>query len=81
MEKQFWDKYAPFYDKFMRKDRAAYAEICALIREKAPWLWSMTWSGAFALTEEQNSFGALRRLYHHPYAVTLDTLPGWLGQG
>lgn len=35
MEKQFWDKYAPFYDKFMRKDRAAYAEICALIREKA----------------------------------------------
>ena len=35
MEKQFWDKYAPVYNKFMRKDRAAYAEICALIREKA----------------------------------------------
>ena len=47
----------------------------ALIREKAAWLWYMTWSGAYALTEEQNSFDALRRLYHHPYAVTLDRLP------
>ena len=47
----------------------------ALIREKAAWLWYMTWSGGFALTEEHNSFDALRRLYQHPYAVTLDRLP------
>ncbi len=53
----------------------------ALIREQAPWLWFMTWSGIFALTEEHNSFDALRRLYHHPYAVTLETLPGCLRQG
>lgn len=35
MEKQFWDKFAPVYDKFMKKDEAAYREICSLIREKA----------------------------------------------
>ncbi|MBE5778255.1 MAG: beta-mannosidase [Clostridiales bacterium] len=46
----------------------------ALIKENAPWLWYMTWSGAFALTEEHNSFDALRRLYHHEYAITLDKL-------
>ena len=46
----------------------------ALIQEKAAWLWYMTWSGGFALTEEHNSFDALRRLYHHDYAITLDKL-------
>lgn len=47
----------------------------ALVREKAPWLWYMTWSGVFCLTEAYNSFDALRKLYHHPCAVTLDKLP------
>lgn len=47
----------------------------ALQREQAPWLWYMTWSGVFALTEQHNSFDALRRLYHHDYAITLDKLP------
>ncbi len=47
----------------------------ALMAESVPWLWYMTWSGGFVLTEEQNSFDALRRLYHHDYAVTLDKLP------
>lgn len=47
----------------------------ALIREQAPWLWYMTWSGGFCLKEEHNSFDALRRLYHHDYAITLDKLP------
>lgn len=51
----------------------------ALIREQAPWLWYMTWSGVFALTQEHNSFDALRRLYAHPYAVTLDDLPARFG--
>ncbi len=27
------------------------------------------------LTENHNSFDALRRLYHHDYAITLDKLP------
>lgn len=35
MEKQFWDKFAPVYDKFMKKDKNAYAEICSHIRERA----------------------------------------------
>lgn len=47
----------------------------ALIREQIPWLWYMTWSGGFTLTEEQNAFDALRKLYHHAYAITLDNLP------
>ncbi|MBQ6175535.1 MAG: beta-mannosidase [Clostridia bacterium] len=47
----------------------------ALVREKAPWLWYMTWSGGFVLTEDHNGFDALRRLYSHPYAITLDRLP------
>lgn len=47
----------------------------ALAREQAAWLWYMTWSGDFALTEQHNSFDALRELYHHDYAITLDKLP------
>ena len=35
MEKQFWDRFAPVYDRFMKKDEAAYREICSLIKEKA----------------------------------------------
>lgn len=34
----------------------------------------MTWSGEFALTEKHNSFAALKKLYHHDYAITLDKL-------
>lgn len=49
----------------------------ALAADHTPWLWYMTWSGGFVLTEEHNSFDALRRLYHHEYAVTLDKLPKW----
>ena len=30
--KNFWDKNAGRYDRFMRKDRAAYEEMCAHIR-------------------------------------------------
>ena len=30
--KNFWDKNAGRYDRFMRKDRAAYDEMCELIR-------------------------------------------------
>ncbi len=51
----------------------------ALEREQVPWLWFMTWSGRFVLTEEQNRFDALRKMYLHPYAVTLDRLPARFG--
>ena len=46
-----------------------------LADKKTPWLWYMTWSHGFCLNEEHNSFEALRRLYHHPWAITLDKLP------
>lgn len=32
MKRNFWDKYAGRYDRFMRKDKAAYEELYALIR-------------------------------------------------
>lgn len=47
----------------------------ALIQDKTPWLWYMTWSKGFCLTEEYNSFDALRNLYKSDYAITLDKLP------
>lgn len=48
-----------------------------LARLRTPWLWYMTWSNDFARTEKFNTFDALRRLYQHEYAVTLDKLPAW----
>ncbi len=45
-----------------------------LVADHVPWLWYMTWSRDFALTEKHNSFAALRSLYHHDYAITLDKL-------
>lgn len=46
-----------------------------LSRTGTPWLWYMTWSHGFCLSEEHNRFDALRNLYHHPWAITLDQLP------
>ena len=42
--KNFWDRNAGRYDRFMRKDRAAYGEMYALIRPvvqvtKRCWSW------------------------------------------
>ena len=47
----------------------------ALAASQVPWLWYMTWSGGFVLTEEFNEYEALNRLYHHEHAITLDKLP------
>ncbi|MCQ2592271.1 MAG: glycoside hydrolase family 26 protein [Treponema sp.] len=47
----------------------------ALLRDKTPWLWYMTWSKDFCLTENHNSFEALRKLYNCENAITLDKLP------
>lgn len=46
-----------------------------LARTGTPWLWYMTWSHGFCLSEEHNTCDALRNLYHHPWAITLDELP------
>ena len=47
----------------------------ALAAAKSTWLWYMTWSHGFCLTEEFNTFEALRALYQHPWAITLDKVP------
>lgn len=72
------------YEKLMKLTHAdkgaALAEtgvipdVDMLLKEQIPWLWYMTWSGEFALTENCNSFAALEQLYHHDYAITLDKL-------
>lgn len=49
----------------------------ALQQDKTPWLWYMTWSKDFCLTENHNSFDALRKLYSCENAITLDKLPLW----
>ncbi len=46
-----------------------------LAETKVPWLWYMTWSHDFCLTERFNTWEYLNELYHHPWAVTLDELP------
>lgn len=47
----------------------------ALAETKVPWLWYMTWSHDFCLTERFNTWEELKKLYNHPWTVTLDTLP------
>lgn len=47
----------------------------ALAEVQSPWLWYMTWSHEFCLTEKFNTFEALRALYQHHWAITLDKLP------
>lgn len=47
----------------------------ALKQDRTPWLWYMTWSKVFCLTENFNSFEALRKLYNCENAITLDKLP------
>lgn len=45
-----------------------------LKKDKTPWLWYMTWSKDFCLTENFNSFDALRKLYNCDNVITLDKL-------
>lgn len=47
----------------------------ALVSSHTAWLWYMTWSFGFVLTEDFNTEEALRKLYAHPYAITLEKLP------
>ena len=50
-----------------------------LLKCQTPWLWYMTWSGDFTLTEKYNEYEALNKLYQHEYAITLDKLPKLYG--
>ena len=75
------DRYAELVCNTSADKGAALAEIGvipdpeALARLKTPWLWYMTWSHGFVLAEEHNTYDALRRLYGHEWAITLDKLP------
>lgn len=46
----------------------------AIAKDKTPWLWYMTWSKEFCLTENYNSYEALRNLYNCENVITLDKL-------
>ena len=46
----------------------------ASIKENAPWLWYMTWSRDFTLTENHNSYEFLKNLYNNDSVVTFDRI-------
>lgn len=76
----FGEKYEALTGITQARKGAAIAETGvipdgdALMEKHVPWLWYMTWSGGFAVTEAHNSFDALKRLYDHEYAITLEKL-------
>lgn len=77
----FQDKYEELMQITEVKKGAALAETGIipdaeeLQKNQTPWLWYMTWSGGFVLSEQFNEYEALKKLYQHEYAVTLDKLP------
>jgi mannan endo-1,4-beta-mannosidase len=60
---------------------AALGEIGAipsverLAETRVPWLWFMTWSNVFVMSEKFTSYDELKRAYGNDYGVTLDKLP------
>lgn len=46
----------------------------ACIKDNAPWLWYMTWSRMFTLTESHNSYEFLKNLYNNDSVVTFDRI-------
>ncbi len=46
----------------------------ALKETAVPWLWYMTWSHEFVLTENYNSYEFLNRFYQNDYVISLDKL-------
>lgn len=46
----------------------------------AHWSWFLTWTGDFLTDGKYNSFEHLRKIYNHPYVITLDELPVWRTQ-
>lgn len=47
-------------------------DIKALEQTNVPWLWYMTWSHDFCLTEKFTTDEVLKEMYHSPYALTLE---------
>ncbi len=47
----------------------------ALEKAGASWISYMTWCNEFCLTEDYTANEELNKMYHHPWAVTLDRLP------
>lgn len=48
-----------------------------LVQHGAAWLWYMPWWGDWCEDENVTSKDMLRRIYDHPYTLTLDDLPDW----
>ncbi|MBQ9140266.1 MAG: beta-mannosidase [Lachnospiraceae bacterium] len=77
----FADKWKELCELTEAKKGTAIGEIGVLPdldkvqQSRTPWLWYMTWSHDFCLTERFNTKEALKKLYNHPIAVTLDKMP------
>lgn len=79
------DSFKPQYEELIQNTSSqkgvALAENGVLplldncIKDKVNWLWFMTWSHEFCMTEQYNNTSVLKELYNHPYAITLDKLP------
>lgn len=48
-----------------------------LVQNGAAWLWYMPWWGEWCEDENVTSKDMLRRVYDHPYTLTLEDLPDW----
>lgn len=49
-------------------------DVEALNESRVPWLWYMTWSKDFCLGEQFTTFDELRKMYNHPYSITLEDI-------
>ena len=49
-------------------------DLDAMVSEGVPWVYYMTWSHRYCLSEDFNSYEYLRKLYQHENAVTLERL-------
>lgn len=47
----------------------------ALIKDEANWLWFMTWSKEFVMTEDYSSHEQIKKIYASDYFITRDQLP------
>ncbi len=48
-----------------------------MIATRTPWLWYMTWGEGFVLEGKSTTDEQLKKVYNHPYCITLDRLPDW----
>jgi len=46
-----------------------------LIATQTPWLWYMPWYGEFVTGGKSTTVEHLKKVYDHPYCITLDQLP------